>query len=193
MEQQIQDLIASIRKEGIDSARAEADRIIQEAKDKADAIVKEAEKERDKMVADAEKSIALEKSSSEAAIRQAARDVSLSLKKSIEDEYSKILSAALSKEMHGSNLIGLVKAVLSSDVSGKAVELPAEDVNALASELSKTFASEIASGLEFRPSQSLQSGFRITEKDGSGYIDVSAEKCQELLFPYLSDALKSIL
>ena len=99
MEQQIQDLIASIRKEGIDSARAEADRIIQEAKDKADAIVREAEKERDKMVADAEKSIALEKSSSEAAIRQAARDVSLSLKKSIEDEYSKILSAALSKEM----------------------------------------------------------------------------------------------
>ena len=63
MEQQIQDLIASIRKEGIDSARAEADRIIQEAKDKADAIVREAEKERDKMVPDAQKYNAHEKTS----------------------------------------------------------------------------------------------------------------------------------
>ena len=75
----------------------------------------------------------------------------------------------------------------------EAVELPAEDLKALSEELSKTFASEIAAGLEFRPSQSVQAGFRISEKDGSGYIDVSAEKCQELLFPYLSDSLKSIL
>ena len=81
MEQQIQDLVASIRKEGIDSAKAEAERIISEARAQADAIVKEAEKERDKMIADAEKSIALEKSSSEATIKQAARDVSLSLRK----------------------------------------------------------------------------------------------------------------
>ena len=193
MEQQIQDLVASIRKEGIDNAKAEADRIIKEAKAQADAIVKEAEKERDKMIADAEKSIALEKSSSEATIRQAARDVSLSLKKSIEDEYSKILSAAISKEMHGANLVSIISSVLSGELSGKAVELPAEDLKALSEELSKTFASEIAAGLEFRPSQSVQAGFRISEKDGSGYIDVSAEKCQELLFPYLSDSLKSIL
>ena len=169
MEQQIQDLVASIRKEGIDSAKAEAERIISEARAQADAIVKEAEKERDKMIADAEKSIALEKSSSEATIKQAAR------------------------EMHGSNLVSIISAVLSGDLSGKAVELPQEDLSALSAELSKTFASEIASGLEFRPSQSVQAGFRISEKDGSGYIDVSAEKCQELLFPYLSDSLKSIL
>ena len=119
--------------------------------------------------------------------------LSLSLRKSIEDEYSKILSAAISKEMHGSNLVSIISAVLSGDLSGKAVELPQEDLSALSAELSKTFASEIASGLEFRPSQSVQAGFRISEKDGSGYIDVSAEKCQELLFPYLSDSLKSIL
>ena len=193
MEQQIQDLVASIRKEGIDNAKAEADRIIQEAQAKADAIVKEAEKEREKMISDAEKSIALEKSSSEATIRQAARDVSLSLKKSIEDEYSKILAAAISREMHGSNLVSIISAVLSGDLSGKAVELPAEDLKALSAELSKTFASEIASGLEFRPSQSVQAGFRISEKDGSGYIEISPDKCQELLYPYLSDSLKQMI
>ena len=140
MEQQIQDLVASIRKEGIDSAKAEAERIISEARAQADAIVKEAEKERDKMIADAEKSIALEKSSSEATIKQAARDVSLSLRKSIEDEYSKILSAAISKEMHGSNLVSIISAVLSGDLSGKAVELPQEDLSALSAELSRETA-----------------------------------------------------
>ena len=54
-------------------------------------------------------------------------------------------------------------------------------------------ASEIAKGMEFRTSASISSGFRIAEKDGSGYVDYSDEECTRLLFPYLSDSLKEIL
>ena len=39
MELQIQDLVSSIRKDGIDAANAEAEAIITEAKKKAEAIV----------------------------------------------------------------------------------------------------------------------------------------------------------
>ena len=193
MEQQIQDLVASIRKEGIDSAKAEAERIISEARAQADAIVKEAEKERDKMIADAEKSIALEKSSSEATIKQAARDVSLSLRKSIEDEYTKILSRKAGEALHGGNLVSLIKAAISGDVSGKAVELSGDDLKALDADIRSEFAAEISKGLEFRASKRVSSGFRISEKDGSGYIEISPDKCQELLYPYLSDSLKQMI
>ena len=44
MELQIQDLVTSIRKEGIDAARAEADTIIAEAKKKAEVLCEEAKK-----------------------------------------------------------------------------------------------------------------------------------------------------
>ena len=193
MEQQIQDLVASIRKEGIDNAKAEADRIIKEAKAQADAIVKEAEKERDKMIADAEKSIALEKSSSEATIRQAARDVSLSLKKSIEDAYTRILKAGCGSAMHGDALLSILKAVISGEFSGKTVEISEEDMKALSSSLSAAFAEEIRNGLEFKPSSRVSSGFRIAEKDGSGYIDMTGDESAELLAPYLSSSLKALI
>ncbi len=193
MEQNIQDLVASIRKEGIDKARKEADAIISKAKEEAEGIIREAEKSRDKMIADAEKAISLERTSSEAAIRQAARDVSLSLKKSIEDEYTRILSGKIAAELDKDGLIAIIKAVLSGDMGGKAVELNQKDLEALGSSLKTEFADEIAKGLEFRPSQRVASGFRISEKDGSGYMEISPDKCQELIYPYLSDTLKKLI
>lgn len=45
MELQIQDLVSSIRKDGIDAANAEAEAIITEAKKKAEAIVADAKSE----------------------------------------------------------------------------------------------------------------------------------------------------
>ncbi len=45
MELQIQDLVSSIRKDGIDAANAEAEAIIAEAKKKADAIIADAKSE----------------------------------------------------------------------------------------------------------------------------------------------------
>ncbi len=193
MEQKIEDLVASIRKEGIDKAREEADRILAEARKEAEGIIKGAEKERDRMIADAGKAIALERSSSEAAIRQAARDVSLSLRKSIEDEYTKILSRKAGEALHGGNLVSLIKAAISGDVSGKAVELSGDDLKALDADIRSEFAAEISKGLEFRASKRVSSGFRISEKDGSGYIEISPDKCQELLYPYLSDSLKQMI
>lgn len=193
MEQKIEDLVASIRREGIDKAREEAESILAEARKKAEGIIADANRERDKMISDAEKAIALERSSAEAAIRQAARDVSLSLKKSIEDEYTRILAVKASGALHGKGLIALIRAALAADAGDKAVELNADDLATLDADIRREFSAEIARGLEFRPSRRVASGFRIAEKDGSGYIDISPDKCQELLYPYLADSLKSII
>ena len=193
MEQQIQDLIASIKKDGIEAAKTESDRIIAEAEAKAASILKEAEDKSRSMIADAEKEIGVMRSSSEASIKQAARDVSLSLKKNIEEKYSEILRDAVKKSVTGVDLAELIKAALVGDVSGKAVEISASDMAALRSELSSAFSDEIKKGLDIRPSSALSSGFRITEKDGSGYIDYSDEECAKLLMPYLSDSLKEII
>ena len=45
MEQQIQSLIDSIRKEGIDKARSESDKIIEDAKKSAEKIISDAKAE----------------------------------------------------------------------------------------------------------------------------------------------------
>ena len=193
MEQQIQDLVASIRKEGIDTAKAESARIVSEAEAKAASIIEDARRERDRMIEDARRSLETERASAEASIRQAARDVSLSLKKSIEDAYSAILRADTEKAMHGDALVAILGKVLSAELSDKAIELSPSDLEALEARLTAQFASEIRSGLEFRPSQGVTSGFRIAEKDGSGYIDVTGESAADLLLPYLSSSLKALI
>ena len=195
MEQQIQDLVSSIQKEGIEKARAEAEKILKDASRQADEIIMKANQEKDKLIDDARKAIELERRSSEATIRQAARDVSLSLKKSIEEKFDSILALAVEKDLHGSALTELIKTAISNEIASSStrIELSEADYKALAKELSSAFAKEIGQGLEFSSSRSLDSGIRICQKDGSSYIDLTGEECTKLLHQYLSNALKSII
>ena len=69
MEQQIQDLIASIKKDGIESATNESKKILEEARKEAERIVDEAKKERDKIIADGKKTIEIERESSISSVK----------------------------------------------------------------------------------------------------------------------------
>ena len=193
MEQQIQDLIASIRKEGIDEANAESARIIEEALAKAASIISDAKAESESMLASARKQLDIDRAGAEASIKQAARDAAIALRKSMEDRFSSILRAETAAKVKGKDLVDLISIVLQSDASSKAVELSPEDCEALSAELAQRFASEIRKGLVFRPSSAVSSGFRVSEKDGSGYIDISDEECVNLLMPYLSESIRRII
>ena len=195
MEQQIQDLIASIRKEGIEEAKKESERIISEAKAAAADIVAKAEAEKDKILDNAKKSISLERQSSEAAIEQAARDVSLSLKKSIEESFQAILSQKVDAALSNDVLVRVLEAVVKAEVTSSDVyvELSEKDFKALNAKLAESFKDQVKGGMEFRTSSSLASGFRVIEKDGSFYVDMSGDECSKLLFPYLSASLRELL
>lgn len=195
MEQQIQDLIASIKKDGIEEAEKQSKKIIEDAKAQAASIIKKAESDRDELIALAKKDIELERSSSEAAIKQAARDVSLSLKKSIEKEFSNILNSALEESLHGEVLVKVLEGVIKAEGQNKDVYcyLSKDDFASLEGTLASKFKKEVEAGLEFKTSQSISSGLRIALKDGSAYIDLGPEECSALLFPYVSSSLKEIL
>ena len=195
MEQQIQDLIASIKKDGIEQAKAESEKILADANKKALDIIAKAESEKAKMLEDAKKQIELERSSSEAAIKQAARDVSISLKKEIEKKFQAILEHSITDDMKGDVLTKCLESAIKSELNSSDIylELSKEDFASLSAQLAKKFANEINKGLEFKASPSVQSGFRIVQKNGAAYVDLSAEACTDLLLPYLSDSLKGIL
>ena len=65
MEIQIQDLITSIKNDGIDKAKKEAEEIINKADAEAQAIIKGANEEKDRILAAAKREIELEKKSAE--------------------------------------------------------------------------------------------------------------------------------
>ena len=183
MELQIQDLVSSIRKEGIDAANAQAAEIIAEAQKKADAIVSQARSEARNTKESTEREIAILKESAAMSAEQAKRDAVLAFKTEIQGEFEKILASGIRKELSGEALGKLIRAA----VAGENVADYAAEVSEVGDALKKELAEEIKKGLEIRPTKGVQQGFRLAAKDGSGYFDCSDDGIMEMLMPYFRD------
>ena len=192
MEQQIQDLVDSIRKEGLDEANRERDRIIAQAKGEADRIVKEARENAAKMIDDATKECELRQQSTKASLVQASRDVALSLKGEINDQLTKILSQQITSSFDRDLVAKLVAAVVEAGLKDTTIEIAGEDAQTLVSSLSSSLASKLKNGLALKVGTGYD-GARLVSNDGSGYIDLSADEMAGLLKPYLSDAVKALV
>ena len=193
MEQQIQDLIASIKKDGIESATNESKKILEEARKEAERIVNEAKKERDKIIADGKKTIEIERESSISSVKQAARDVSLTLRNSLEEKFKKILGQKVSSALDERVLADAIVAVVKGEEDGCDVEVSKDMVDKVNAILTSQFAKELEKGVTLRSSSSVSGGFKVYSKDGSAYIDLSDEEITKLLYPYLSSSLKEII
>lgn len=183
MELQIQDLVSSIRKDGIDAAQAQAQTIISEAEQKAQKIVEDAKTQAAGMKETAEKEIGILRESAAVSAEQAKRDAMLAFKTEVQREFEKILASKIKNELTDTALGKLIHAVLTDqDVSGYTAEV-AQVSDALKAEL----ADEIKGGLEIRPTKAVKAGFRLASKDGSGYFDCSDEEIMQMLMPYFRD------
>ena len=180
MELQIQDLVTSIRKEGIDAANEQGAQIIADAKKQAEAIIAEAKAEAKAAHDSSAREISILKEGAIASAEQAKRDALLSFKAAIKEEYEKILSAKVSENMSGAALGKLIQAVaVGEDISGYTAE-----VAEVSDELTKTLAEEMKNGLEIKPVKGISAGFRLASKDGSGYFDCTDDAIAEMMMPY---------
>jgi V/A-type H+/Na+-transporting ATPase subunit E len=180
MELQIQDLVSSIRKDGIDAANTQAESIISDAKAKADKIVADAKAEAAKTLESSEKQIAVLKESAVVSAEQAKRDAVLSFRNEVQKEFEKLLSARIRDNMSDAALGKLIHAVLADEDVSKYTAEVAEVSDALKAEL----AQEIRNGLEIKPTKGVRAGFRLAAKDGSGYFDCSDDEIMQMLMPY---------
>jgi len=109
MSEDLQGLLEKINRDGVEKAKAEADRIVAEAKARADALTKAAEAEAAKAKEDAEKASAAYAERAEETIRQAARDTVLKVESSVtallERVLAKDVDLALSDEKTVASLV----------------------------------------------------------------------------------------
>lgn len=180
MELQIQDLVTSIRKEGVDAANAEADSIIAEARKKADAIISDAKAEAEATKASTEKEISVMKESATISAEQAKRDAMLSFKTEVQKKYEELLKKDIKKELSSEALGKLIRAT----IEGEDVSKYAAEVAEVSEDLKAELADEIKKGLEIRPTKGVNAGFRLASKDGSGYFDCTDEAIAEMMMPY---------
>lgn len=181
MELQIQDLVSSIKNEGIESAKKEAAMIIKEAQQKAEEIVSNAKAEAKKVFEDNQKEIEILRQSASVSAQQAKRDAIISFRQEINEQYNRILTENVGKTMKDETLAKLISCVISdSDVKKLTVEVK-EVTDAISSQL----ADQIKNGLVIKPVKSVKAGFRVVMKDGSGFIDCTDEEIAMMLKPFL--------
>ena len=183
MELQIQDLVSTIKKEGIDAANAEAERMIADAKAEAASILAKANSEAEKIEEKSRQEIEVMKDGARVSIEHAKRDAMLSFKAAVQAEFEKILSADTEKAVQGETLAALIKAALQGEDPANYAAEVAEVSEGLKSEL----AAELKKGLEIRPSKGIRAGFRLAAKDDSGFFDCSDAEIADMLQPFFPE------
>ena len=183
MEIQIQDLVNAIKKEGVDTAKAQADEIIAKAQEEADKIIAKANSEYDKIIKKANTEIETLKASALTMVEHAKRDAILFYKKAVEDELEILLNANIEKVVKSEVLAKLIIAALNEENPKDYIVEVNEVNNGLKGEL----ASKIQQGLEIKANPNIRAGFKLTAKDGSGYIDCSSEELAKILAPFFPE------
>lgn len=183
MELQIQDLVSSIKKDGIDCANRESAAILADARAQADAIIADAKAQADRLRQDAEAEIKVFKDSARLSAEQAKRDAVLAFRQEIQGEFEKLLSADVGKALDEQALATLIRAAIQGeDISAYTVE-----VAQVTEKLRQELAQELKNGLEIRPSKKVGAGFRLAAKAGSGYFDCSEQEIAEMLMPFFRE------
>lgn len=191
MDIQLQELIEKIKKDGVASAEAAAQKIIAEAEKKAASIVSEAEARADSIVKTAKAETERMEKASEDAIAQAGRNLIISFRDGINRELSALVGSATEKAMDADLMKKVIPEAVkawaaNNDESDVSVLLPAKDVKALEGGLKTALKGKLSKGLEIKADSTLAAGFRIGTKGDEAFYDFSAEEVASLFSAYLN-------
>lgn len=182
MELQIQDLVSSIKHDGIEEAEKQKAAIISAAEQQSVRIVEDARMEATKLIDAAHRELGLERESSIAATKQACRDVVISLKKEISDILCSLLAQEVGSTLDSKTMGSIVIAALQGDDPAK-YELVSKQIDA---ELKNALAKQIEKGLKLTSLPGFD-GTRLSCKDGSGFYDFSDEEIAAVLKPFIGN------
>lgn len=197
METAIKELIESLKRDGVEAGQKKADEIVRDAKIRADEIVEKARQQAKAIREEAEREAAQFRQSAEEAVRQAGRDLVLSVKKELEGIASFVLEEMVKASYSDKAVEDAIVAVVSSwsadEVGDVEVRLPEGVSDALLSSLKKRLGDKVAAGLELKPVKGLDKGFKIALKDGSAYYDFSDKGIAEVLSAFLNPRVAALL
>ncbi|MDA3850091.1 MAG: V-type ATP synthase subunit E [Spirochaetaceae bacterium] len=197
MDAQLKELIEKIKIDGVKTAEDQAAVIVTEAQSKAQDIIEDANKEAEGIRIKAQKDALRAESSGKEALSQASRNLLIELRKKVENLLNTIVSAEVSQALKGQSLANSLEQVMKNwskgDVSQLDVLLPKEQYQALEKDLFSKLASEMKKGLEIKPFEDLDSGFRVSSKDGKMFYDFSDDELSKMISRYLNQQLQEIL
>lgn len=198
MEIQLQELIEQIKKNGVEVAEGEASSIINSAKAEAEKIVADAKQEAEKILDKAKKENDRLVQVSEDSIRQAGRNLLITLRESVAKELDAVVKQKVAEAYSKQELAGLIAAVVSAwaknpEAEDISVLLNQKDLEQLEASLLSALKENMLSGVTLKPNNTFSGGFRISVNNGTAYYDYSAEAVTEMLSAYLNPRVTALM
>ncbi len=198
MEIQLHELIEQIKKDGVETAQAQADAIIDSAKSEAEKIIADAKAQANKIISDAKTENAKAVKSGEDAIRQAGRNLLISFRESVARELNAVVSnnvnAVYSSDAFAKLIISAVEGWAGKpEADDISVILNAEDLAKLEEALLSELKAKMLGGVTLKANDNFDGGFRIAVNNGTVYYDYSAQAVTDMLSNYLSPRVTALL
>lgn len=195
MEIQVQQLLETIKKDGIEAADKQSAEIITKAREEAERIVNEARKQAEESRTQAEENVKRLEASARAAIAQAGRDLTLAVQAKLKEIFDGIVLSTVKEQYSAETLEKAIVAAVSAlaDTSKADLVLSPDQEKKLAASLKAKIADALKKGLEIKPSARIDGGFLIQEKDGKAYYDFSTQTVAQAISVYLNPFLAEIV
>lgn len=195
MAEELKDLIDKINEEGVKAAEAKAAEIEKEAKERAQAIIENARQEAAEFARAAREKVKRMEEESKASLRQAARDLILTLRKEIDAMLDRLVISHAHKAIGPEELVAIIKKLsdYGREKNEITVYLSKDDLEKLEKGFMAELKAETKKGLLLRPSDEITGGLAISYDAGRSYYDFTDKAIAEYISRYLRPRLAEIL
>ena len=199
MPEKLDSLLQKIQDEAVTSAEEKANVKIAEAEKKVDEIISNAQKKAQDIVEQAESKAKLFAENGEKSLEQAARDLLIYLRKSINRHFDAIYKKTITEIMPIEKIQEiLIKLATDAKEKGRSehgvnIFLSEKDYEGMAHFFINEFHNEVKQGATFHPLPSIKQGFRICISDKNVQYDFTDEVIVNLLRELVNPTLDKIL
>ncbi len=193
MTQDMQQLLEKIQRDGVDKAKAEADKILEKANTQARQLLENAKNEAVRTVASARQEAEAFERRAEETIRQSARDTILTVEKAVGQLLGQLLVKNVNCALGNTDLVaGLALEAVRAYLAGNsAVEVAA--ANKLADALRAKLAAEALNGVRVVTDEATGTGFRVRLANGRVEHEFTGAAVAETLARQLRPRLAALM
>lgn len=195
METQLDSLIEKLKIEGVQAAQQQSDNIIEDAKKEARRIDSNAQNEAKQIIDQAQQKAENFKTSADAAIQQASRDLILVIKEKITSLLDRVLKSQVQQSLSPDFLKELIIKLIEQMHTKETVEILVSeaDKEKLLNFLQEGLKNDLKTEIELKVNNRISRGFRIGIKDQSAYYDITDDSIVTSLIEFLNPSLAKLL
>jgi len=197
MAEELKGLIEKIQEEGVKTAETRAKAIEEEAGAAAKIIIGKADKKAEDIVREAKEKVARMEESGKTSLKQAGRNLMISLHKEVNDLLENIVTSRVKEALTPEEMVKIITIIAKEAATAKkndiTISLNKKDLEKMEKGLFAELKKQLKHEITLKSSEDIRGGFTISYDEGKSHYDFSDEALAEYIGSYLRPKLAEML